>query len=1408
MARKLTLPRLSVKVLSALFALIAALFTATDAHAVSSTIVINQIFGAGGNSGSSLNADFIELYNLTSSAINISGYSIQYASSGGTTATVNLLPSGASIPAHGYYTAAATPSATVGACFAEDAVVSTIAFSGTSGKIYLVSSTTALTAAQIAAPDNATTSPTVVDMIGYGVATVYEGSGPAPIETVTTGDIRTNFIDTDNNAADFTANTVSASNIHTSTTPAAHTSCVSTPPTATAAATPSTQVQGSAVLFTVKVTPGTGTGITVTADLSGIGGSATQPLNDTGTNGDVTSGDNTYSYSYTLPSNTTIKSYSIPFTVTDTQLDSVTVSPVTLIVNSSVAVTPIHTLQAAPSTYIGTNVNVQGIVTAIRATGFYLETPTGSQNSPLTVSEGIYVNTGTTPPASVVVGNSLQVQGTLNYSVATATGYLARALEIDSPMGYSVQATGQTLPTAVALTSTNLSPTGTTTQLFNYQSMLLSAASLTSTSGTSGTLTETTETYVSNGQFYSELTGVAQPFRAAGADSRDAAPTAGAPSNWTRWAAPTNLIGVDTLSITGQTAVDLVTGSTLANVAGVLDYTSGQPVLMTTAAPTVTGPSNSASSATSANSTQLTVATLNMNRFYDTETGVTGAVTIGSAAYNGRLAKASNAIRNSLGFPDVIALQEVESATELTALATQITTDAATASQTNPAYVGTMGTVGPNGYGNGFLTKSTKVTVGSSASFGVGCGSYCYTNPNTGTTGAIWDTPPLYINAKVARGSNPSNAYALYILNAEMLPATGINSNVVSGLSTVGAGVRAKRLAQAQQLAGSVVTLGTSQPILLAGNMNAYEFSDGYVDVNGILTNTQVAQNTVVSYNSNTYNTTLTNLVPSLAATTRYTANESGVSDALDHIYISSNTPTGTTIQAVHIDSDYNATALNTTTTPYRTSSRDALVATVQVPQLSTVLSFNPALSSTVAFGSVVVNTTSASKPVVVTNTNTTTAISITSIVASTGYSQTNNCGSSIAALGSCTINITFSPTTAASTTGTVVLTDSDITGTQTISLSGTGYNLIATTPVLTANPVTPVVSQPTTLTATIGGNGVTAPTGSVIFKDGTNALNGPTGTAVSPSGTNATVSYTVTAGFTSGTHSLSAVYSGDTVYATGTGTGSVTPTAITSFTAVGVSPTTSLLGTSVSLTATVTSNLGTPTGTVQFYNNVTTPIGTPQTLVNGTVTYPTTALSLGNNSITATYTPNIGAVYAWPSSTSSAVPAVVGQPDFSLYLSNATIVVGASQKSGTATLAVVAVNGLATTVNFSCSGLPVNSSCTFTPASLTTSVSTPAASTTLTINTQAAANHAPHLGFEKGDGLAIAFTLLMAPFAFRKRKQALRLLVLMVALLAGMQMLTGCGTGGTPSGSNTITVTATATTGQTHTATFTLVTQ
>ena len=93
---------------------------------------------------------------------------------------------------------------------------------------------------------------------------------------------------------------------------------------------------------------------------------------------------------------------------------------------------------------------------------------------------------------------------------------------------------------------------------------------------------------------------------------------------------------------------------------------------------------------------------------------------------------------------------------------------------------------------------------------------------------------------------------------------------------------------------------------------------------------------------------------------------------------------------------------------------------------------------TSVAFGNQTVNTTSTAKMVTLTNSGSA-ALTISSIAASGEFAQSNNCGASLGTGLSCTINVTFAPTTVASKTGSITITNNASGSPHAIALTGSG---------------------------------------------------------------------------------------------------------------------------------------------------------------------------------------------------------------------------------------------------------------------------------------------------------------------------------------------------------------------------------
>lgn len=174
-------------------------------------VVINELYGAGGNSGAIYQNDFVELYNRSDAEIVMSSWSIQYTSSTGNSWGSNKVIFSGTIPGNGYFLIKlATGGATGTPIPAEDAS-GPINLSGTSGKLVLCNDATSVS--NIIDP-TVITDTNIIDKLGYGpAANGFEGTGPAPAASVTSSVERTSpGTDTDNNSVDFIAAAPSPTN--------------------------------------------------------------------------------------------------------------------------------------------------------------------------------------------------------------------------------------------------------------------------------------------------------------------------------------------------------------------------------------------------------------------------------------------------------------------------------------------------------------------------------------------------------------------------------------------------------------------------------------------------------------------------------------------------------------------------------------------------------------------------------------------------------------------------------------------------------------------------------------------------------------------------------------------------------------------------------------------------------------------------------------------------------------------------------------------------------------------------------------------------------------------------------------------------------------------------------------------
>lgn len=169
------------------------------ASSQSTTVVISQVYGAGGNTGAIFTADYVELHNVSATPQSLAGLSIQYASAAGLFSASFALPVGASIPPGGYYLVQMSTAGANGGPLPTPDTVATpfIAMGAAGGKVALVNGTTPVTSC----PD-----PLMIDLVGYGSATCSENS-PITGVSATLAAVRNNngCTETNNNSLDFSA---------------------------------------------------------------------------------------------------------------------------------------------------------------------------------------------------------------------------------------------------------------------------------------------------------------------------------------------------------------------------------------------------------------------------------------------------------------------------------------------------------------------------------------------------------------------------------------------------------------------------------------------------------------------------------------------------------------------------------------------------------------------------------------------------------------------------------------------------------------------------------------------------------------------------------------------------------------------------------------------------------------------------------------------------------------------------------------------------------------------------------------------------------------------------------------------------------------------------------------------------
>lgn len=791
-------------------------------------VVISQIYGGGGNSGAPYSHDFVELFNAGAAPASLAGMSLRYGS-----ATGNFPNNGNNyfelpadtIPAGGYYLVQMAPgnNTSLPGLPAPDAE-GAATMSGTNGKVVLVNST-----GDFACGGNNACSPAqmaqIVDLVGFGSAGFYEGSGATPTLSNSTAGHRLDAgcQDSDDNAADFE---VAAPAPRNSATPANPCGGAGGDPVLSIAdaSLPEGNAGLSAMAFQVTLSaPAPAGGIAFTA--STADGSAQAPddyiaLVDAPF---LIAQDQT-----TTTVNVQIVGNTVPepdktFTVTiDTAASGVVLGQAIAtgtIINDDALTLEIFQIQGdglrspyapASGNDIGQAVSTQqNVVTAIASNGFFMQTPDARDDNNPATSNGIFVFTGSAP--AVAIGDLVDVSG--NVQEYFDWTQITQA---------TVTVTGQgELPTPVVLDAHTPSPdmaslTCGDTNFECLENMRVHVPA--------GAVVQGSQ-YINASTPFAEAFVTASGERAArepGLLPNAVPPVAGLPV----WDGNPEVFELD---VSGAGALPLNTpifGGELFEATGVIAYQFGnyalRPVELVRVEAELPRPVPEAGDG------ELRVGSFNTLNLCQSNCNV------GSS----QLDRLSDYVGNVLRLPDVLALQEVANPNGAQVMATRLNTDFGT--DYSVAHLGST----PHGTGGqrlAYLVRDSRVEVLEAFELR----EHVMITDCSGTPPCVLhDRPPQLLVGSFSAGDGELFA----VLNNHTRSLIGIGDNNANGQR-----VRSKRFQQAQEIAtiaqnfqlglpldpddssDPVLPDTSALPLILVGDYNAFGFSDGYVDVVGLI---------------------------------------------------------------------------------------------------------------------------------------------------------------------------------------------------------------------------------------------------------------------------------------------------------------------------------------------------------------------------------------------------------------------------------------------------------------------------------------------------------------------------------------------------------------------------------------------
>jgi uncharacterized protein len=535
---------------------------------------------------------------------------------------------------------------------------------------------------------------------------------------------------------------------------------------------------------------------------------------------------------------------------------------------SQATVVPIHQIQGTGflSPLNNTVASTEGVVTVVLPDGYYLQTIfSADDGNPLT-SQGLFVYTGAAPAVNIVSGALVRVTGTIEeYRPANQPDQLTitRLKDISDAV---VLSTGNPLPSATTLVDADLNDGNSIDWMERYEGMRVRISQLKVTQPVGGLLNEVTGAATLDHVFYGVLPHVVRPAREPGINIM------------TTFAIPAGKsipffdnnpesLRVDSSRLAGTTALSPDVNDVINNLVGVLAYQNGSPTLLAlpNASTSVSLGSFTSGLGRGANYEDISLAVYNLDRFFDNlDNPAINEPVLAAQTFQNRLEKTANVVCSYIYGPDVLAVYEVESLATLQALAEKINSTNYCTDKFYTAHL--VETNDPDGLDIGLLV-SEKLIENNKKKIEILSIEQLESEKTflnaSGSTERLYDRASLL--AKIRANSATNNNIDMTLVISDFMSDKNINSSSPgsNGWASIGEYVRKKRAAQALSLAQLIQNRQVADPaekIILLGNFKAPAFSDGYVDVMGILTGRETAAANIVEYVDSPITSALTNL--------------------------------------------------------------------------------------------------------------------------------------------------------------------------------------------------------------------------------------------------------------------------------------------------------------------------------------------------------------------------------------------------------------------------------------------------------------------------------------------------------------------------------------------------------------------